>query len=126
MINILRCIRYEHDLRLVAVSALICILGCVTTTMLLARVCGSSRAHQRRWIALAAVIFGCSVWSLHFVAMIAFEPDQDMAYDLGLTTLSIVIACGGAMLALVARYFLVGPMSIALGGILLGLAITGM
>ncbi|RZA24317.1 MAG: bifunctional diguanylate cyclase/phosphodiesterase, partial [Proteobacteria bacterium] len=126
MMNVLNCVRYDHDLRLVAVSALICILGCVTTTMLLARVRDTSRARQRRWITSAAIIFGCSVWSLHFVAMIAFDPDQEMAYDLGLTIWSIVTACGGAMLALMTRYFFAGPMRIALSGLLLGLAIAGM
>ena len=126
MMNVLSCITYDHNLWLVAVSAFICLLGCVTKTMLLARVRDVDTTHRRRWIAFAAVIFGCSIWSLHFVAMLAFEPAQEMAYDLGLTSISIVVAAGGTMLALMAWHLLAGPKRIALGGLLIGLAITGM
>ena len=37
MLKILGCVAWEHDLRLVAVSAVVCGLGCFTTTKLVAR-----------------------------------------------------------------------------------------
>ncbi len=83
MLKVLGCVVHEHDLRLVAVSAVICVLGCLTTTTLLARAGKSARRDGRPWLVAAAIVFGCSVWSLHFVAMLAFMPGQEMAYDLG-------------------------------------------
>ncbi|RYC28688.1 bifunctional diguanylate cyclase/phosphodiesterase, partial [Lichenibacterium minor] len=75
----------------------------------------------------AAAVLGCSVWSLHFVAMLAFMPGREMAYDLGLTALSIVVAVGGALMALFASK---APTTLAarvgVAGVLLGLAIAGM
>ncbi|MGI4766071.1 MAG: EAL domain-containing protein, partial [Janthinobacterium lividum] len=127
MLRVLGCIAHEHDLRLVAVSALICILGCCTTTTLLARAGQDGRGHPRRWLACAAAIFGCSVWSLHFVAMLAFMPGGEMAYDDGLTAVSVIVAVmGGFAALLVWNAPLPRVARVALGGLLLGLANSGM
>ena len=123
MLRILGCVMQEHDLRLVALSAAICVLGCSTTTTMLAR----SPTGGRGWLVGAAGVFGCSVWSLHFVAMLAFMPAQEMAYHLDLTLLSVGVAAGGALAALLAwRSLLPRRASVVVGGILLGLAVSGM
>ncbi len=127
MLKVLGCVVHEHDLRLVAMSAVICILGCLTTTTLLARATKGARRSRNLCLASAAVVFGCSIWSLHFVAMLAFLPGQEMAYDVGLTGLSIVVAIAGSSLALFAwNAPAVRPGRVALAGVLLGLAISGM
>ncbi len=127
MLKVLGCVVHEHDLRLVAISAVICVLGCLTTTTLLARAGETARRDGRPWLVAAAAVLGCSVWSLHFVAMLAFMPGQEMAYDLGLTALSIVVAVGGALMALFAWKAPNAPVArIGLAGVLLGLAISGM
>ena len=74
MLKILGCVVHEHDLRLVAMSAIICALGCCTTTTILMRAGESTHRYERRWLACAAILFGSSVWALHFVAMVAFHP----------------------------------------------------
>jgi diguanylate cyclase (GGDEF)-like protein/PAS domain S-box-containing protein len=126
MLKILGCVVHEHDLRLVTVSAVICVLGCLTTTTLLAKAGEAARRGGRLWLA-AAIVFGCSVWSLHFVAMLAFMPGLEMAYDLGLTALSILVAVGGALMALFAwKASATRATRVALSGVLLGLAISGM
>ena len=38
---------------------------------------------------MAAIIFGCSVWSLHFVAMLAFAPARGASYEIADTVASI-------------------------------------
>ncbi|RYC28693.1 bifunctional diguanylate cyclase/phosphodiesterase, partial [Lichenibacterium minor] len=127
MLKVLGCVVHEHDLRLVAVSAVICVLGCLTTTTLLAKAGETARRSGRPWLAAAAIVFGCSVWSLHFVAMLAFMPGLEMAYDLGLTALSILVAVGGALMALFAwKAPAARAARVALSGMLLGLAISGM
>ncbi len=128
MLNVLNCVAFEHDLRLVALSAMICALGCFTTATLISRqAVTNSRTTSWRWSVLAAMVFGCSVWSLHFVAMLAFLPAAMMAYDVWLTAVSVLVASGGALVALVVwRSPLAPPLRIALGGVLLGLSISGM
>ena len=72
MLRVIDCITQEHDLRLVALAACLCALACTTTVNLMAaaqtKEGGSSLAH----LVAASVVFGCGVWSLHFVAMLAF------------------------------------------------------
>ena len=127
MLKVLGCVLYEHDLRLVAISAVICILGCFTTTTFMARTDEVASKEARYWFTSAAAIFGCSVWSLHFVAMLAFVPGHGMAYHVGLTALSIVVATGGALAAMIVRQASIPRLaSVSLGGLLLGLAMSGM
>ena len=96
MLKVLDCVVQEHDLRLVAVSALVCVLGCCTTTTLLARGQESGGRKAGSWIVAAAAVFGCSVWALHFIAMLAFMPGREMAYRVDFTALSIVAAFAGS------------------------------
>ena len=126
MIRVLTCVTQQHDLRLVALSALICALGCFATVVLMARAVADGRALVRSLLP-AATIFGGSIWSLHFVAMLAFRPGAQVAYDLDLTAASIVVAIAGSLAALCLwRRLSAAPLGIPLAGIVLGLAITGM
>ena len=126
MLKVLNCVVQQHDLRLVGLSAAICALGCIVTVSLLSR----AEAIRRRagwWTLAAAVVFGCSVWSLHFVAMLAFLPGVPMSYDLGLTAASVIVPVTGSLAA-----FLVFQrpgrrgVRVVVGGLLLGGAISGM
>ncbi|WP_237480103.1 bifunctional diguanylate cyclase/phosphodiesterase [Lichenibacterium dinghuense] len=127
MLKVLECMLYEHDLVLVAVSALICVLGCCATTTLLARSLEGPRRHFAGWLTAAAGVFACSVWALHFVAMLAFLPGRAMVYRVDLTALSMVAAFAGA---LVAFSVALAPdrrrIRVPAGGVVLGLAISGM
>ena len=126
MIRVLNCITLEHDLRLLALSACICVLGCFTTAMLLARIEQIEKGLGFRWLCAASVIFGCSVWSLHFVAMLAYKPQLSIAFNLWLTLLSIVIATGGAFASFWAWRRLPPPTNILVGGLGVGLSVIGM
>ncbi len=127
MLRVIGCLTHEHDLRLVAMSAVICALGCFTTATLLSQSDEPSRGHVDRRLAFAAMVFGCSVWSLHFVAMLAFMPQMEMGYDVVLTALSVIVASGGTFAALLAwRGSLPRPARVALGAALLGISIAAM
>ncbi|UIY43520.1 bifunctional diguanylate cyclase/phosphodiesterase [Methylobacterium radiotolerans] len=126
MIRVLTCVAQQHDLRLVTLSAFICALGCFATVNLMARTDAGGRPLWRPLMP-AALIFGGSVWSLHFVAMLAFRPGAYVAYDLDLTAGSIVVAIAGSLAALwLWRRLSSTPLGIALAGAALGLAIAGM
>ncbi len=79
------------------------------------------------WLVAAAVVFGCGVWSLHFVAMLAFTPGIPIAYSIPITFVSALAAIVGTLMALSVWLFLPpGPISIVAGGTLLGLSVSAM
>ncbi|MFG5120312.1 EAL domain-containing protein [Methylorubrum sp. POS3] len=127
MLSIVACIAQEHDLGLVALSAAICLLGCFSTATLMAQ---AARLRGRRvlpWLGAAALVFGSSVWSLHFVAMLAFRPGTQAAYALIPTAVSIAVSIGGTLMALMVRERMgATTLGLAGAGLLLGAAIAGM
>ena len=127
MLTVLDCITRQHDLGLVALSAAICTLGCFVTVTLMAL----TKAARGRRCTLAllssAAVFGSSVWALHFVAMLAFLPGTDTAYELGLTAASIAVAIAGSLVALALwRHRSGSPIALACAGLMLGSAVAGM
>ncbi len=127
MLTVFNCIATEHDWRLVALAACLCAIACLTTLTLLARADAAVSWGSILWTAAAASVFGAGVWSLHFVAMLAFMPDLPIAYEVPATVASIVIAIVGTALAFALWKM---PRSRGLGtlmgGITLGLAVSAM
>ena len=127
MLRVFGCITEEHDLRLVALAACICLVASFTTLCLLSRARATPQRSTWTWLTAAACVFGCGVWSLHFIAMLAFMPDLPIAYDIMTTVLSVTIAIVGAALAFsVWRFTPSTPLRIGWSGLLLGLAVSGM
>ena len=127
MFTVLTCIATEHNPWLVGLSAVICALGCFTTIMLIARAGAAGARSHTPWLVAAAGTFGCSVWSLHFVAMLAFIPAASVAYDVELTIASIFVAFGGALTSFFVLTLPLRPIfRVPLAGLALGLGITGM
>jgi PAS domain S-box-containing protein len=89
MLRIYGCIVDQHDLRLVALAAVICVFASGTAIDLLAR---AQQGRRLAWSVVAAIIFGSGVWATHFVAELAYEPGLPLGYDIGLTALSFAIA----------------------------------
>ena len=123
MYAVLNCIVTQHDLRLVVLAAVICVLASFTAISLLHHVrrSGAHTAHMRRvWLAVSAISTGFGVWATHFIAMLAFSPGVPTAYNIALTGLSLVAAIllTGAGLAVAVE-------SIAGAGAWLGGAMVG-
>jgi diguanylate cyclase len=134
MLRVFGCITQQHDLRLVAEAALICVLSCGTTLNLMARAQNlmaggqtGSRNASLVWIALAATVFGSGVWSLHFVAMLAFTPGVPIAYSVPITVVSALVAIAGSLLAFSVWLFSRTRLGrVLLAGALVGLAVSAM
>ncbi len=93
MPKVFACISQQHDIRLVVLAGVLCVLACVTAFNLMARSDGARSGRDRGlWVAGAAVVSGGGVWATHFVAMLAYRPGMPLGYNLNLTVLSIVIA----------------------------------
>ena len=92
MFKIYNCIATAHDLKLVALAALICVLASLTAINLL-RHARKSHGHMRDvWLAVSAISTGFGIWATHFVAMLAFTPGIPSGYNIVLTVLSLVAA----------------------------------
>src|SRR5436190_12983131 len=82
----------SHDLVLVALSILIAALASYTALDLATRMRAASGSASLGWLGAAAVAMGGGIWSMHFVAMLAFSlPGVDISYDPLLTLLSLAI-----------------------------------
>lgn len=93
---------HEHHLFFVGLSVLIAVCGAWTALDLFRRVRFHIGQARRAWLLAAAVAMGASIWSMHFVAMLGFDPGSPVSYDPALTLLSLIVAIGatsGAFLA---------------------------
>ena len=93
-----------HDFYLVPLSIVVAIIASFTALNLAGRIRESRDRARRVWLAAAAIALGGGIWSMHFVAMLAFSmPGMPMSYDLAPTLASLVLAIGftGGGLALI-------------------------
>jgi NO-binding membrane sensor protein with MHYT domain len=116
-----------HDPYLVALSILVACFASYSALDLSGHV-GPARGFARRvWLVAAALTMGGGIWSMHFVAMLAFTMPTPMSYDIGLTTLSLVVAIlvTGGGLYVISRQS-ASLLRVVLSGIFMGLGIAGM
>src|SRR5712691_3965725 len=92
MFRVLTCLTVEHDWRLVAVAAVVCLFASLTAVNLFNRARATVGGERAVWIVAAAIATGFGIWATHFVAMLAYEPGLPIAYSLSLTILSLAAA----------------------------------
>lgn len=92
MLTVYNCIISEHDLRLVALAALVCALASLTAINLLHHVGRADRRVWGTWLGIAATAIGFGIWATHFIAMLAFSPALPTAYNVELTVVSLLAA----------------------------------
>jgi diguanylate cyclase (GGDEF)-like protein len=124
-VRIITCLTGQHDLRLVALAAVVCLVGSMITIRLLRRLMVSDRAARLPWTFMAAVSTGSTIWCTHFVAMIAYRPGVPIAYEPLLTGLSLGVAVIGGAVALVVACGR-APYSREIGGAVFGASVSAM
>jgi NO-binding membrane sensor protein with MHYT domain/methyl-accepting chemotaxis protein len=92
MFRVLTCLTVEHDLRLVVIAGLICFLASFTAINLFGRARALAGRARAAWILAAGAATGCGIWATHFIAMLAYDPGISIAYNITLTTFSLVLA----------------------------------
>ena len=126
MLSVLTCILVEHDLRLVVLAALVCATACAAAfgfhLKSLSRAASTSRFA---WLALTGLVAGSGVWATHFVAMLAYQPDLPMAYEVGMTVASLVTAVVGMGVGFALPVLQPGRAVAVAGGALTGFAVIG-
>ncbi len=117
-----------YDMTLVALSVVIAGCAAYTCFHLASRMDTVRGAARKGLLAGAAVTMGGGIWSMHFIAMLAFRLPVAVGYDLLLTLISALIAIlvtGAALLAVTSFGPLTRP-RLAAGGLLMGLGIAAM
>jgi signal transduction histidine kinase/CheY-like chemotaxis protein len=119
----------SHDTPLVALSILIAICASYTALSLSGRVAVARGRARVAWLLGGSIAMGSGIWSMHFVAMLAFKlpPPLTIAYDVPLVTLSYLAAVAASAFALlVASRPKVSHARLIVAGQFLGLAIVVM
>lgn len=100
----LRHLEPHWNYGMIAASIAISLLGAFTSTQLMCQARISLQLSSVLvWTILGSLTFGfCSIWSLHFVAMLACELDLPIGIDVSLTLLSAVLAVAFTFIALAA------------------------
>jgi NO-binding membrane sensor protein with MHYT domain len=116
-----------HDPYLVALSILVASVASYTALDLSGHVGSAWGFARRMWLVAAAITMGGGIWSMHFVAMLAFIMPIPMSYDIELTTLSLLVAIfvtGGGFYVISRQR--ASPLRLVLSGTFMGLGIAAM
>ena len=116
-----------YDPILVVLSVAIAVFAAYTALDLGGRVRGARPGPRWSWTAGAALAMGGGIWSMHFVGMLAFQMAMPVAYETGLTLLSLFVAVGvtGLAVAWVSRRH-ASRRDVAVSGPLMGVGVAGM
>ena len=117
-----------YNTAMVCLSILISIAGSFTALDLASRARAAENWMKHAWLCAAAVCMGGSVWSMHFVGMLAFGmPGMEIKYDLALTLWSLAVP----IVVTAIGFFAVnirgpGSKTLVVGGLLMGIGIGAM
>src|SRR6266550_3477016 len=81
-----------YDPYLVALSYAVACFASYTALDLAGRVRASTGWARGGWLTTAAISMGGGIWSMHFIAMLAFLMPMPVSFDFGLTVLSLLVA----------------------------------
>jgi len=126
MFRILNCLTTQHDWRLVIVAGVVCFLSSLTAITLFYRARSTAGMARAVWIAASGAATGCGIWATHFLAMLAYEPGVPLAYDIYLTTLSLLAAATVTAGGVAAAVFIPGRWGAPIGGGIIGAGVASM
>jgi NO-binding membrane sensor protein with MHYT domain len=116
-----------YDPYLVALSILVAAFASYTALDIGDHVAAARGLARRAWLVAAAMTMGSGIWSMHFVAMLAFMLPMPMSYDIGVTALSLMVAIlvTGVSFYVISRKS-ASPPRLAYSGIFMGAGIVAM
>ena len=117
----------SHDLLLTIFSYIVAVVASYTVLDLTGIISVSKGRNRWLWLLFGAVAMGAGIWSMHFVAMLAFTLPVPIMYDLSVVLLSVVVAVIASFIALL----IVGRNQLTLlqlfvGGLLFAIGIVAM
>lgn len=126
MFRVLSCLGGQHDLRLVALAGGVCFFASIVTISLFRRAIATGGGSRAAWLALAGAAAGCGIWATHFIAMLAYTPGFEVAYDITLTAISLCLAMIITIVGLSVAVAAPRSRYAALGGAIVGAGVACM
>lgn len=124
--RVLTCLYHEHNLWIVALAAMMCVVGSLTSVKLFQRTFTETGAQRYQWCFLSAFTAGSAIWATHFIAMLGYQPGVPVTLDGTLTVLSALIAVGGTGMGLLVGSSRNRFLAVFTGGGIIGLSIAAM
>jgi PAS domain S-box-containing protein len=117
-----------HDPLIVLLSLFVAVVSSLVSLDVAERLRGAKGRAWTLWLAAAAGTLGGGIWSMHFIAMLAFSPQFEIRYDVGLTLASLVIAIASTAVGygMVARSGALSWLNLALAGLFAGIGVAAM
>jgi PAS domain S-box-containing protein len=117
----------SHDAILVGLSILVAVAASYTALHLATRATEYRGTPRKIWLSCASTALGGGIWSMHFVAMLAFRmPGMAVSYDLGLTLASLTLAIVFTGIGFAVMYRWAGKPRLISAGLLMGFGIVAM
>lgn len=92
MLRVYSCIADQHNPWLIVLAAVICAAASMLGLVIVQRAAALRGRQRHLWLGLAAAATGLGIWSTHFVAMLAYQSQLHVSYDIPRTLLSILAA----------------------------------
>jgi PAS domain S-box-containing protein len=110
---------------LVALSIVIAVLASYTAVDLVGQITAAQAKAKLAWLIGGAVVMGIGIWSMHFVAMLAFSLPISMGYDALTVLFSVLPAIVASLGALfLASRPVLNTEQLLTGGVLMGIGIA--
>ena len=116
-----------YHLPLVILSIMVAIFSSFVALDISSRLKASQESSRTRWILSGAFVLGLGIWSMHFIAMLAFHLSIEVTYSVAMVILSIIpalVSCG------IAFYIISKPsihmIQLILGAFFIGAGIISM
>ncbi|MBC7455531.1 MAG: PAS domain S-box protein, partial [Massilia sp.] len=112
---------------LIAMSVLISILGAFSALSHMQSMRENSGRQGLGWMSAGAITLAIAIWSMHFIGMLAFHLEAQMAFDITLTLLSILPPLATTLFAFnLLQKSNVGCGRMAIAGSVMGLGVAAM
>ena len=125
-------LHHSYDATLVVLSFVVACVASFAALQLAGRVLVAAGRTRLLWLVGSAVTMGAGIWSMHFVAMLAFKVPVPIAYDVPLVILSVVVAIAASLLAFITvsrpspRFSTLAVASVFMGPAIAGMHYIGM
>ena len=126
MYRVLTCLTTEHNLWLVLLAGIICLLASHMAVLLVQRGRLAQGSARWIWLAVAGASGGFGIWSTHFIAMLAYDPGVVVGYEAQLSLLSLAMAVVATFAAVTCAAFLNGMTAYVAGGLLFATGVASM
>lgn len=117
----------NYDMLLVVLSIIVAVVASYTALSLAGRVTAAQGGSRTAWLLGGATAMGIGIWSMHFIAMLAFSLPVPISYHMGVTFFSMIAAIIASAIALfIVSRDQMGVGQLLMGGVLMGVGIGTM